>query len=373
MSKKKVAFLTCSILFFSSLLMAQDCWQGFEHLFTPVQKYVVYQTQLPVSIDGKADEQDWAKAEWTADFADIEGDKKPRPLFRTRMKMLWDENNLYLLAELEEPHIWAYYDMHDQIVYHENDLEVFIDPDGDTRDYYEYEVNARNTLFDLKMPKPYRNGGQAVIVWNSKGFQSAVFVDGTLNDPKDTDKKWTVEMKIPFADLKEDEQVPIPAEGQIWKINFSRVNWRSEVVDGKYQKIKDPATGKAFPEYNWVWSPPGLIDMHYPERWGMILFSQAKPGSQPIDFKVPAKEGMLKYLWLVYYKQQKFRNQNNRYTTSLEELGVVQRGEWMNPDNYEITLKTTDLQFTVQILTTDGWILSVNETGLFSKSKMKKP
>lgn len=367
--KIKAVFFACCLLFLFHNLWAQNPWKGYEHLFTPVQNYVVYQTSTPVEIDGKADEPDWQQAEWTADFADIEGGKNPTPLFRTRMKMLWNEDNLYLLAELEDPNIWAYYDTHDQIVYHENDIEVFIDPDGDTHDYYEYEVNARNTLFDLFMPKPYRNGGNALVTWDSEGFKSAVSIDGTLNDPSDTDQKWTVEMKIPFADLRKGELVQVPYDGQIWKINFSRVQWQTKAIDGKYQKMADPSTGRAYPEYNWVWSPPGLINMHYPERWGMIQFSKTQVGSEPVDFKIPENESFTKYLWLVYYKQQDFRNKNERYATSLEELEISQDIESADGGVFQINLQATQLQFTVQITTADYTVLSLNETGLFRTSK----
>ncbi|HEY3370176.1 MAG TPA: carbohydrate-binding family 9-like protein [Prolixibacteraceae bacterium] len=367
MKRIMVLLLTFSILFLSQLLFSQTIWKGYEHLFTPVQNYLVYQTKVPVLIDGKADEPDWGKAEWTADFADIEGANKPKPLFRTRMKMLWDESSLYLLAELEEPNIWAYYETHDQVVYHENDIEVFIDPDGDTHNYYEYELNARNTLFDLLMPQPYRNGGQAKISWNSEGFQSAVSIDGTLNDPSDQDKKWTVEMKIPFSDLHNGDQVQVPSDGQIWKIDFSRVEWRTEVIDGKYQKMKDPSTGRAYPEYNWVWSPTGLINMHYPERWGMIQFSKLKVGSKSVNFKMPAEEEIINYLWLVYYKQQNFRHQHQRYATNLEELEIGKNNE------FKVNLTATAVQFTVHMEAKDGSVLTINETGLFRKSQKLKP
>ena len=31
--------------------------------------------------------------------------------------------------------------------------------------------------------------------------------------------------------------------------------------------------GKYVPEFNWVWSPQGVINMHVPERWGYVFFS----------------------------------------------------------------------------------------------------
>lgn len=350
-----------SLLFFAHLLFAQSYETEYAHLFTPVKSYVVYQTKKPLIIDGKAKETDWKKVNWIDDFADIEGDKKPAPLYPTRVKMLHDDNALYILAELQEPNIWATYDTHDMIIYHENDFEIFIDPDGDTHNYYEYELNAKNTLLDLKMPMPYRNGGRADISWNSKGFQSAVSLEGTLNNPSDTDKNWTIELKIPFADLDQKEAL---VDGQIWKIDFSRVEWKTQAKDGKYEKIKNPATGHAYPEDNWVWSPPGLINMHYPERWAMIQFSKLEAGKKTVDFKMPEKEIIGKYLWLVYYKQQDFKRKNNHYANNLKELEL--------PENAEVTrlnLTATAQQFTVKTLLKDGSIISINETGLFLTNK----
>ena len=47
---------------------------------------------------------------------------------------------------------------HDSVIFQDNDFEVFIDPDGDNHNYYEIEINALNTEWDLRLPKPYRDG-----------------------------------------------------------------------------------------------------------------------------------------------------------------------------------------------------------------------
>ncbi|MEP1783061.1 carbohydrate-binding family 9-like protein, partial [Reichenbachiella sp.] len=93
------------------------------------EQYSCRSTASPLVIDGILDEAGWAKAEWTNEFVDIEGDKKPKPTYRTRVKMLWDEQYFYIAAEMEEPHLWATYDQRDMVIFHENDFEVFIDPD----------------------------------------------------------------------------------------------------------------------------------------------------------------------------------------------------------------------------------------------------
>ena len=199
MRKLTITFLLAYILcMFPIFTKAQVFNDLYENLFVPTRNYVVNKSVDPIMIDGKADETSWERAQWTDDFIDIEGLRMPKPSLQTRAKMLWDNNYLYILAELEEPNIWCYYITRDQIVFHENDFEIFIDPDCDAENYFEFELNACNTLFDLFLPKPYNKRGIADIGWNAQGFKSAVSIDGTLNNPMDTDKKWTVEVAIPY-------------------------------------------------------------------------------------------------------------------------------------------------------------------------------
>src|SRR5262245_54526853 len=106
--------------------------------------YVCYRALTPITIDGDLKDAAWAAAPWTDAFVDIEGDKKPKPQFRTRVKMLWDDEALYIAAELEEPHIWATLKEHDSIIFYDNDFEVFLEPDNDNHMYGELELNASN-------------------------------------------------------------------------------------------------------------------------------------------------------------------------------------------------------------------------------------
>lgn len=125
--------------------------------------YVAYKTSEPLVIDGKLNEEDWQNATWTEDFADIEGYHKPKPLHRTRAKILWDDDYLYIGAELEEPHIWATYTEDETVIFHENNFEVFIDPNGDTHNYYELEINALGTKWDLMLVKLSATEGHPLI------------------------------------------------------------------------------------------------------------------------------------------------------------------------------------------------------------------
>ena len=239
----------------------------------PVRTYTAVRASTVPILDGRLDDPAWQSASWSARFVDIEGARKPSPRLATRVKLLWDDRYLYVAAELAEPDLWATFTTRDTVIYFENDFEVFIDPDGDRLRYVELEVNALGTVWDLFLPRPYRDGGSAVNGYDMVGLQVAVGLDGTLNDPSDRDRGWTVEMALPWTALGDSGRTAVPpADGARWRINFSRVQWDRDTVDGRYRKRIDPATGKPFPEHNWVWSPQGQIDMHLPERWGIVTF-----------------------------------------------------------------------------------------------------
>ncbi len=281
----------------------------------PPNTYRALFASSPLILDGKLDDAAWNLVPWTADFVDIEGPAKPTPRYRTRAKMLWDERYLYVAAELEEPDVWATLRAHDEIVFHDNDFEIFIDPDGDGRAYYELETNCLGTIFDLFLPRTYRDGGPAVHTWDCVRLVTKIAVQGSVNDPRDDDKGWTLEWAIPWASLiapskgdqkTDDKPLPpvveerqrngaAPKDGEMWRINFSRVQWKHnfEELDEKGARVgpknrspvplpdnnaitqsplKRYEKKKGESEGNWVWSPQWVVDMHVPDRWGKVTF-----------------------------------------------------------------------------------------------------
>ncbi len=304
--------------------------------------YVCYRASKPIQVDGRLDDEAWKVAPWTDTFVDIEGDVKPRPRFATRAKMLWDDDYFYVAAQLEEPHVSATLTKHDSVIFHDNDFEVFIDPDGDNQEYYEIEINALNTEWDLFLKKAYRNGGPAINEWEIPGLKTGVHVEGTLNKSSDKDTGWSVEFAFPWKVLAEYAHRPAPPrDGDQWRVNFSRVEWLYDIVEGQYRKV--PNT----PEANWVWSPQGAIDMHRPERWGYVQFSTAAPGqaTYQADPAGPIRDRLMQ----IYHAQSAFHGKNKRWATKVEELSIpdlagmpaheeVLRG---TPEGYEAAITFT--------------------------------
>jgi hypothetical protein len=72
------------------------------------------------------------------------------------------------------------------------------------------------------------------------------------------------------------------------------------------------------PEHNWVWSPQGVINMHRPERWGILQFSTAEPGKATL--RPDPAQAARDYLHRVYYAQTEYRKKHGDYATTLNAV-----------------------------------------------------
>lgn len=272
--------------------LAQHAWD-----YLPPRGYVAYRaTQAPV-LDGKPDLV-WDNAPWSETFNDIEGSKKPKPRFQTRMKMLWDDTYLYVFADLEEPHVWGYQTQRDATIYHENDFEMFIKPSALTAQYGEFEMNALGTPWDLFFMRPYRSGADYMVSWDMRQMKIGVHVDGTINDPSDRDVGWRIELAFPWSALKELGRKRSLRDGDQWRINFSRVQWQHVVTSaGRYVR-KTERDGNRLREDNWTWSPQRAIQMHEPEYWGYLQLSDQPRG--PVAFNRPEDEPIVSALFYLF-------------------------------------------------------------------------
>ena len=260
--------------------------------------YNCHRAHSPVSIDGRLTDEAWQQAEVIDHVSDILGEETPVPRQATAIRMLYDDDYLYVGAYLQEDYLNALVDKRDEIVWLDNDFEVFMDPYGEGLHYYELEVNAAGTLLDLMMDKPYCASGTCFIAWDCKELQMAVHCDGTLNDSTDRDEGWSVEMAIPFHSLEQRGDYPL--NHKTWRMNFSRVEWAK-------------AEG---PEENWVWSPTGIVDIHRPAKWGYVHF--VNDGEEPIP---TAYKTVKNWMWEGLHKDW----DDERYTQHFEtayECGI---------------------------------------------------
>jgi len=276
-----------------------------------------------IEIDGMLDDPAWTEIEFSQVFQDIQGSPpQPVPRFDTHMKMRWDDTFLYIAAKLVETQVWANMTQHDSVVFNDNDFEFFCDPDGSTHNYKEFEINAINTVWDLMLDKPYLDGGNANDSWDMLGqMMTATYVDGPLNNPAEgPDSYWSVELALPLKSYVEGCSVATapPNDGDLWRINFSRVEYYVTDVNGVYEKVPN------IPCDNWVWQSQGAIDMHLPERWGYLQFSTAPVNST--DIMQDPRWPQIAALAQVYYAEKEYMVVNGYY---IDDLSLLALPDWV--------------------------------------------
>lgn len=321
-------------------------------------QYVTLKTSEAMVMDGNMNEVSWQAVPFTEDFVDISTDIVPK--FTTKAKILWDDEYLYVAAVLQENQVWANISStchcidptEDQVIFHDNDFEIFIDPDGSNHFYKEFEINAQNATWDLVLNKPYSDGGyeNSSRVFGHEGFdmlpplRCGVSIDGgSINDPSSSPDThgWTVEVAIPLASLAINETVTVPpADGVFWRINFSRVEWGVQVVNNQYYKDpccqSCPVPGTSV-EDNWVWTAMGEVNMHVPDKWGLLQFRNVTVprdafrvkkhdnfgfGADDINALFYDEWPIRSIAMIIYYAEHSFYNEFGTFTSNVTALNM---------------------------------------------------
>jgi hypothetical protein len=176
----------------------------------------------PITIDGVASEPAWATAATSPELVTAEGSADP--VGKAIAKLTWDDQNLYVYVAVTDSDIVSQYKQHDEPMWKQDCIELFIDADGNRRGYVELQVDPNNATFDKWYQATRAQPGDER--WDS-GMQSAVHLRGTT-EPGDTDQGWDVELAIPWPAVKgRDEAMAVrlpPAVGDRWRLNLVRVD-----------------------------------------------------------------------------------------------------------------------------------------------------
>jgi len=210
-----------------------------------VPEYTVCRTSGKIVLDGVLDEDDWLKAQSAGKFQFpwwAEGEKE-----QTEVKMLWNDNFLYLSFKCDDKHIHADHYNINSATYEDDCVELFWNPVPDSgSDYYMFEINC------IGIPKSLRKSDRITVMlpYITQSIQ------GTLNDDTDTDTGWIIEMAVRFDEYTEISTDTPPEPGDIWRIGLNRCG------------------GETNPQYS-QWSPSQTDkpNFHQPDDFGKIIFS----------------------------------------------------------------------------------------------------
>ena len=119
---------------------------------------------------------------------------------------------------------------------------------------------------------------------------------------------------------------------------------------------------------NWAWSPQGLVNMHYPEMWGYVFFSESIAGENVSQYILPESEKIKWVLRQIYYEEKKHYLKNKKYSVNLPELVEA---EWLKShEHYQIDLTMTANLFESTIKdTTSGEFWHIRQDGLIWRTK----
>lgn len=257
--------------------------------------YACRRTRDRIHIDGNLDKPVWRSTPKSARFVDLVSGEPG--FFDTRMACLWDDWALYVGFWIEEPQVRATLTERDSFIWFDNDVEVFL---GGDDCYYEFEINALGTIYEVffiyqdalkrgsrfdrpefdlysrnvdvlggfqdasRIGKHPRGKRWAFMDWDFPGLQSAVQVDGVINDSAHIDKGWTVELAFPWsgmASLFARQTLP-PKEGDTLRASFSRF----EALRYHGRTVAESP--------GWALNAHGVYDSHIPECFSYLHFSE---------------------------------------------------------------------------------------------------
>lgn len=231
-------------------------WSNAETL--TIKKGVCKRVGFPITVDGKLKEIEWKMAGVLKDFVTT-GRCKPAANL-TSVRLCYDDVNLYAGFEAKDIDIWSDKAKHDGPLWEGDVVEIYIDPDGDGKNYVEIEVNPLNTVLDLLLPEPWLRPWEETCKWDAEGLLTATRIYGTLNYIFDEDEKWVVELAIPFSNFRElgAKNIP-PQKGDKWRVQFYRFDHGKK----KGRKFRGDVEAS-------TWSP--TKENYYSKEFGEITF-----------------------------------------------------------------------------------------------------
>ena len=219
---------------------------------TPV--YEVLKAAKPVKIDGN-----WNKREWkNIKAANIANYMGKIPAFRpvAAAKMMYDEENLYLIFQVKDRFVQCVTLQYNGPVWKDAAVEFFFSPDTDTPGaYFNLEINCGGTAL-----MGYHNTAQKKSIQIDSNDIKKIEIAHSLPKrvyPEIVDPvTWTIECKIPLRLLEKYATITTPGRAVAWRANF--------------YKIAEQGSNPHYITWSLVNNPKP--NFHLPEFFGVLKF-----------------------------------------------------------------------------------------------------
>ena len=212
---------------------------------------IAVRSESPIVPDGRPDDAVWKQCEGYP--LQIPRDRRTAPgsFQGGTVKLAYDRECLYLLAELRDDDIVQYGTENHTLLFTTGDvIELFLWPENGTR-YWEFHGTPNGCCAAFMFSGPGRRILEAARR-PELNFPVGVVLHGTLNDDSDADLGWTAELAIPIAELlKFGNQL-----SDRWRILVARYNYSKTLPALEYS-----ATSRL-----------PLTDFHRGEWYGYLQF-----------------------------------------------------------------------------------------------------
>lgn len=198
-----IKFLPLAILLFA-------CTRGSAQKKNAHFEYHIHRATGPIVVDGLPDDAAWQKADLATDFHQVLPMDTSRAVVRTEVRMLYDDENLYLIAinydKLPGPYMVE--SLRRDFNFGKNDNFIyFLDPFDDQTSGFSFGANANGAQWDGLMYE----GGKIDLSWENKW----------VSEVKAEDDRWVFEMAVPFKTLRYKQGI------DRWGVNFSRLDLKT--------------------------------------------------------------------------------------------------------------------------------------------------
>jgi hypothetical protein len=224
---------------------------------SPLPEYTIFRAPVPPTLDGRLDEAAWAAAPTVGDFVFTwwkEGRKE-----QTRARLLWDDEYLYVGVICDDAHITARHTERDGKIAEDDCFEVMLAPDADRPGiYFNIEFNVLGGILDNFRPDgPNKPRAPK---WDAEGVRLAGTYVGTLNDDRDVDQSWQVEVAIPWRNFAAVAQRTPPRPGTVMRLNLNRHGGKTNFQYSQWSRAETPKP-----------------NFHTPDRFGRVTLSDQPP------------------------------------------------------------------------------------------------
>lgn len=217
-------------------------------------RYKIAESNAEIKIDAN-----WNKSCWRGikplELKNYMGDR-PTHFPKVEAKLLYDDNNLYVIFRTEDNYVLAKRTEHNSNVFRDSCVEFFFTPGQNiSQGYFNLEMNCIGAIL-----LHYQNGSAYDIVKITQEDGNLINRMSTLSDVIEPEISrptiWVVEYSLPYKMLQKYTAIVKPKKGVVWRCNFYKC-------------------GDETSHPHWLtWNEVRLMkpDFHKPEFFGEIEF-----------------------------------------------------------------------------------------------------